>query len=255
MTEVFGPGYAEAYDAVYGGKDYEAECDLVERLFAKHGSRSIERVLDLGCGTGGHAVPLARRGYTVVGVDRSPSMLAAARGKARDVSPPPSFVEADVREVSLGTVFDAGLMLFAVLSYQLENEDVLAALRSARRHLAPGGLLLFDVWFGPAVLTQRPSRREARIPVEGGELLRASSGELDVLRDRCTVHIAVSRVANGRVVSASEEEHTVRYFFPHELELLLEAAEFELLQLAAFPDVDRAPDDSTWNALVVARAA
>lgn len=248
MSELFGAGYAEAYDAVYAAKDYEAECDLVERAFAEHSARTVKRILDLGCGTGGHAIPLARRGYEVVGVDRSASMLAEARAKAVDVEPRPSFVEADIRDLALEAEFDAALMLFAVLSYQLENKDVIGALSSARRRLVPGALLLFDVWFGPAVLTQGPSRREVRV----GELVRTSSGELDALRDRCSVSIELA-TRRGDVVA--REEHVVRYFFPNELELLLDLAGFELLRLAAFPEIDRAADETSWNVFAAARAA
>jgi hypothetical protein len=50
-------------------------------------------------------------------------------------------------------------MMFAVLGYQGENDDVLAALKTAHRHARPGGLFLFDVWYGPAVLHERPSQR------------------------------------------------------------------------------------------------
>src|SRR5207248_11417549 len=69
---VFGPQYAEAYDTLYRDKDYSAECDAIEHVFRLYGIGPVRRVLDLGCGTGGHAVPLAERGYEVVGVDRSP---------------------------------------------------------------------------------------------------------------------------------------------------------------------------------------
>ena len=77
MTGVFGAEYAGAYDAIYAEKDYEAEVDLIERAAARFGDDAAASVLDLGCGTGGHAIPLARRGHRVTGVDRSPAMLAA----------------------------------------------------------------------------------------------------------------------------------------------------------------------------------
>jgi SAM-dependent methyltransferase len=250
MTSVFGAQYAAAYDAVYGPKDYGAECDLLERLFREYGS-GVRRVLDLGCGTGSHAVVLAERGYDVVGVDRSEEMLAQAVEKA----PTARFVRGDVRSVELGETFDAALMMFAVLGYQLETGDVLAALATARRHLDEGGLLLFDVWYGPAVLTQRPERRVLRLPLaDGAELVRTSSGRLDSARDRCSVRIEVARVEGGTVVSETEETHDVRYFFPSELRLLLGLSGFELVRTGAFPDFDRDPDDATWNVLAAARA-
>jgi len=71
MNTVFGSEYAGAYDAIYGDKDYAAECDLVERIFKTYGYGVVQSVMDLGCGTGGHALPLAERGYEVSGIDRS----------------------------------------------------------------------------------------------------------------------------------------------------------------------------------------
>jgi len=61
--------YASAYDFLYQDKDYEKECDFIESIFVRY-SGNVKRVLDLGCGTGGHALILVRRGYHIVGVDR-----------------------------------------------------------------------------------------------------------------------------------------------------------------------------------------
>src|SRR4030095_10124387 len=93
-----------------------------------------------------------------------------------------TFYQADIQSVDLGRQFDAALLMFAVLGYQLENADVMAALRSARRHLRSGGLLLFDVWYGPAVLFQRPSERVKIIPTLTGKISRESSSEIDLSR-------------------------------------------------------------------------
>ena len=256
MTEPFGSVYADCYDALYGDKDYEAECDLIERLFKTYGDGQIKSVLDLGCGTGNHSIPLSRRGFEVIGADRSESMLAQAREKAVQLNPslPVAFKHADIRAAHLGRQFDAILLMFAVLGYQLENADVLAALHTAHRHLRPEGLLLFDFWYGPAVLSQRPSERTKTIPTADGKIVRVSSSDLNTSRHTCTVHYRLQKFAAERLLSKTEEEHTVRYFFPLELELFLESAGFEPLRLGTFPEFDREPDENSWNALFVARA-
>ena len=256
MSEVFGSTYADAYDLFYRDKDYAAECDLIERLFQTYGDGPIRSVLDLGCGTGNHAIPLAQRGYEVAGVDRSESMLAHARGKAAGLSGSSgvTFHQEDIRSVDLQRHFDAALMMFAVLGYQLENADVLFVLSAARRHLRPGGLLIFDVWYGPAVLRQRPSQRVKVIPTPQGKILRVASGELDVRRHVCTVHYHVWQLERERLVAETEESHAMRYFFPQELDLFLECSGFAPVRLGAFPEFDQGPDEMTWNVLGVTLA-
>jgi SAM-dependent methyltransferase len=257
VKEPFGSNYARCYDALYAEKDYEAECDLIERVLRTYGEGKIASILDLGCGTGNHALPLARRGFEVIGVDRSEFMLEQARSKAASSGPTfhADFYQADIKSVDVGRRFDAALMMFAVLGYQLANEDVIAALRAARRHLDPGGLFVFDVWYGPAVLFQRPSERVKIIPTSTGKILRVSSSTLATNHHACAVRYHVWTFAADRLLSETEEEHTVRYFFPLELKLFLEATGFTLIRLGAFPEFDCEPDETTWNVLAVARAA
>jgi SAM-dependent methyltransferase len=255
VTGEFGEPYADLYDAVYGDKPYGAECELIERLLLAHGEHGGRRLLDLGCGTGGHAIPLARRGWQVTGVDRAPEMLARAGAKlAERPEVRLELIEGDVRTVDLGREFDAALMMFAVLGYQTGNRDVAAALSVVRRHLRTGGLFVFDVWYGPAVLAQRPTARFRVVPVADGRVLRQADGELDVPRHLCTVHFHLWRLRGERVIAETEERHTMRFFFPLELEAFLAGADLELVRLGAFPDFDRDPDETTWNVLGVARA-
>jgi SAM-dependent methyltransferase len=247
---VFSRDYAAAYDELYQDKDYLAECDLIEQVITTYGDGAGRRLLDLGCGTGGHAAPLAERGYDVVGVDRSADMLryAADRGsRAR-------FELGEIGSVDLGETFDAALMMFAVLGYQVGNPDVQAALATARRHVRVGGVFLCDFWYGPAVLAERPSERVKVIDTPRGQVIRVASGELDARRNLCTVGYRVWRIEAGRLVSEARERHPMRYFFALELELFLAQAGFELVRLGAFPALAADPTETTWNAALVARA-
>src|SRR5262245_9243424 len=103
MSAVFGDGYANSYDLLYGDKDYAAECDLIQRVIRRYGLEPTRSVLDLGCGTGNHSLPLAQRGYEIVGVDRSEKMLVQARSKAQTGA---TFRAGDIRSVDVGRKFD-----------------------------------------------------------------------------------------------------------------------------------------------------
>jgi SAM-dependent methyltransferase len=257
VSQVFGAAYAGAYDAIYQEKDYRGECELIQRIFDDYGQRRIKRVLDLGCGTGNHAFPLGKMGYEVVGVDRSAAMLAEARSKAAALrrGDRPTFAEGDVRNLTLPRTFDACLMMFAVLGYQLEDADVASTLGTVRRHLRPGGIFIFDVWYAPAVLTLRPEPRSRVVPLAGGTLRRHSRAELDTSRRRATVIFQLCHHEADRVRAQTEETHAIRYFFPQELEVFLKAAGLELIRLGEFPDFEKAPTEQSWNVLGVARAS
>ena len=246
----FGTQYASFYDALYSEKDYEAECDLIEEVVRRFGEGTMSTVLDLGCGTGGHSIPLGRRGYTVTGVDRSEPMLAEARLKAGETNPP-EFLHGDVRDIDLGRKFDVVLMMFAVLGYQTSDEDLREALSTVGGHLKHGGLFIGDVWFGPTVVETRPSDRSKTVETRNGALTRVATPSLDSIHNICTVDYQLS-LSSGTEVW--EEQHTMRYFFPEELERHFGEAEIEFVTMLPFPEIDAELSSETWNALFLGRA-
>lgn len=254
MTGLFDSGYAAAYDLMYQDKNYSGECDAIERLLGELGETDGKRVLDLGCGTGGHSLELSTRGYEVVGLDQSTSMLDIASAKAKEQGTNVHFIAGDLRSFELDGTFDVILCMFAVLNYQVEDDDVLAALQNARRHLAPGGLLIGDIWYGPAVITLRPQTRFSSISDGMRRLLKFSTGTLDTARQTCLVDLDLWMI-NGKVVEfEAHETHEIRYFFPRELSLLFEASGMDLVRIGSFPNHDQPPTDQTWNVFVAGRA-
>ena len=215
MTDVFGQTYAGAYDALYRAKDYDREVGLVDRILAREGKPGPRAILDLGCGTGNHAFPLARRGHAVVGVDRSPAMLARAREKAREEpgGGAPAFLEGDVCSVKAGRQFDAALMMFAVMGYLHNDADVTAALVNVRRHLDPGGVFVFDVWNGVAVMADQPKGRRVTIADGSATIERETRTQLDLERHLCHVGFELSRTDADGQKETVVEDHVMRYFF------------------------------------------
>jgi SAM-dependent methyltransferase len=253
MTNTFGAAYASIYDAMYAEKDYRREVDVIIDAFTRYADGAVRSVLDLGCGTGNHALLLAARGLSVTGVDLSAQMLEIAREKADRAGADICFVGGDVRYVDAHGPYDAALLMFAVLGYQHTNADVRATFANIRRHLRPGGLLIFDAWYGADVLADPPADRTRIVETMRGAIERRASSEMDVRRHLCTVRYELAP-AFGCDAEAAVETHVVRYFFPMELEMYLESCGFRLLRMSDASDPEREPDERTWNVHVVAQA-
>jgi SAM-dependent methyltransferase len=247
--------YADFYDALYRDKDYQAECDYLADTFERLETRPTLTILDLGCGTGNHDLPLTSMRYRVVGVDRSEEMVAQARRKSRSAELGAEFLIGDVRDFDLRREFDAVISMFAVMCYQRTNQDLLGMMRTARRHLRHGGLFIFDGWFGPAVLMDRPVENSKIVQGENGETIeRHASPVLDVVRQTVEVRYRVTRSRDGAVIDDATESHHMRFLFAQEIALMLEMADFDLIEIGPFMRLGEVLSSESWNFSAVARA-
>lgn len=253
---VFGTTYAGAYDTLYGEKNYFLECDMIEALLGLSSKRG-GALLDLGCGTGNHAIPLAGRGYAVTGVDLSDAMLVRAREKAAlaGVSGGTQFQNGDVRTVRLGEgSYDAVLMMFAVLGYQQNDDDVRAALGTARYHLEAGSAFIFDVWYGPGVIADKPGPRERVVENDEERIVRRTNTDLDEERHLCSVRFDLEIWRAGEKIDEVHEKHVMRFFFPEELQRFAAESGFVLKTLRGFPNWQHPVGETSWNAVGVFQA-
>ncbi len=101
-------------------------------------------VLELGTGTGRAAIPLARAGFDVWGIDSSEAMLERARCKAEDPENP-RFISGDMRDFQLDCTFDLIFAGLGAFHHLLTSSDQLACLRCVADHLSPEGLFVCDL--------------------------------------------------------------------------------------------------------------
>jgi SAM-dependent methyltransferase len=251
MSTVFNKEYSSTYDLLYKDKDYPAECDLIEKIITEHSQSVPKSILDLGCGTGNHSILLAERGYEVTGVDISEEMLAIAKSKAKGKEIDCTFLHGDIRTFVGERKYDAIIMMFAVFGYQITNEDIFNALQTVRRHLNPGGVFFCDIWYGPAVLKNKPGER-IRVLLDGErQIIRTSSGELDSFSHTVDVRFHLWTIDHQCLIAETEEIHKMRFFFPQELTFFFEMAGLSLELVRAYPDWDRSPDEDTWSVGIV----
>ncbi len=224
MRSVF-DAYARYYDLLYRDKDYAAEAKYVTNLIRSRAPQAV-RILELGCGTGAHAEHFARMGFEVEGVDMSEVMLAGAAARAAGLPPDLarriSFGRGDVRSVRTGRTFDAVVSLFHVMSYQTSDADLAGAFASAEAHLVPGGVFLFDFWYGPAVVAQKPEPRVKHLEDDAIRVSRAANPVMRPGENVVEVNYAVSiEVKESGQLQEVRESHAMRYLFVPEIEQYL----------------------------------
>ena len=212
----------------------------VERL----GLRPGARILDIPCGHGRVAIPLAERGFRVTGLDLSPRSLELARRNAEAAGVEVEWVEADMREPPDGP-FDAALNLYTSLGYFDEEAENQRVLDGISRVLAPGGAVLIDTVNAHALAkTYRPRSWDDL----GEGVLMLQEAEFDQRRSRNLSRWTIIRPDGTR----NHMEHSLRVYALHELAAMLEAAGLEVESWwGGFDGAELSFD--TWRLIVLAR--
>jgi SAM-dependent methyltransferase len=219
-------------------------------------------VLELACGTGQLLVPLATTGLHVSGLDNAPTMLEAARRRA--ATPPPATTApakpaptarastspldidlqlGDMRTFTLSRRFSLIVIARNSLLHLHTADDLIAALATARAHLAAGGMLAFDVFNPNLALLARPAGQRTPLMT----VTTAAHGDITV--EQTSDYDAVTQVQRGTwFVSTSNDDNIsfplhLRSIFPQELPLLVHAAGLGLV--SRFGNYAREPFEST----------
>jgi SAM-dependent methyltransferase len=248
--------YSQYYDLLYSGKEYNAESQFLAGLISKYRA-GAKTILELGCGTGGHAEHIAGLGFDVHGVDLSETMLERAAQRRRRLSASVAdrlaFSQGDMRQVRLSKTFDVVVSLFHVMSYQITNQDLLDALATAKAHLQPGGLFIFDCWYGPTVLTERPAPRTKQLENDAIAVTRYATPVMHANQNVVDVNykVLVREKASG-AENEILETHRMRYLFKPEVELLLAQTGFTLAESGEWL-TGRVPGFDTWGVYFVAK--
>lgn len=217
-------------------------------------------VLELGCGSGRLLLPLAKAGFDVTGVDSSTEMLARTRKRLAKmetaVQQHVTLIEADMTTLTLPAKIKFGLILIPYNTFMhLDTAQALLALRQARSYLAENGRLFIDLP-NPQDIANTPedqllSLENVLIDPDSGELIvHLASNRLDTAVQ--TLHITwiydVSQ-PDGGAVNRTVAQAVYYYRYPHQMELLLQEANFKLSQL--FGNYDQSPYNEDSERLLI----
>ena len=248
----FDKDYALYYDAFYHEKDYAAECDFLEKIFERYASKKIRSILDVGCGTGGHALELAKRGYAVAGVDASETMVHIACKKAEDFNKMDAmFHVSNMEEMNLDQRFDAIICMFNAINYVTSDKGLDKAFHNFRKHLSDNGLLVFDFRNGIPSLRSYSPVRTKWVNYEDKRLLRISETKLDAMEHLYDTTYTCLAFKDDRIIQEFQDKHVVRYLFPREVKSLLKRNGLETVNMCKFLNLEVPADENEWNIVAI----
>ncbi len=252
----YGDAWADTYDRVH---------TITEDIpfWVEEALASGWPVLELACGTGRVAIPIAQAGVPVVGLDSSAAMLKLARAKARRLklgSERVRFVHGDMRSFSLAQRFPLAIIPFRSFQLLLSVAEQHQALETIRAHIAPGGRLIVDLFVpDPELLTGDSSTprfdHEVVDPTTGHQLIVWSQPQYDNFNQVINNRTIVEEMnEHGEVVHRSHVDSQMRYSYRFEVLHLLAASGYEVEEV--YGSFDREPlSESSTEMIWVATPA
>ncbi len=216
--ELLFENYGRKYDEECFVQGTLGECDFIEKEIRS--DRAL-KILDIGCGTGRHAIELTKRGYAVTGIDLSDSQLARARAKAAEQDLKIDFRRLDARSLPFDREYDVALMLceggFPLMETDEMNFEIL---KSAARALKDGGQLIMTTLNGLFPLYHSVEKFCA---ASGGgpATYRSNTFDLMTFRDHNITEVE-DDLGNTRTFECNE-----RYYVPSEITWLLKSVGFK----------------------------
>lgn len=248
--------FARYYDVIYHDLvDYEGDVDFLEAVFRRF-RRHPKTILDIGCGTGNHDLPLARRGYAVTGIDQAEGMLRVARSKVSKVrGPRPRFLRADMRNFRVDQTFDAAICMFGAIGYLTTTRDLLRCFRRVRAHLAPDGLFVFEFWQGSAA-KPAPHRSWVHVVKPGLQIIRLDEASYDPRTGRLPIDFQFFVLRGRQLIDRFQEQHVIQTHSVRAMRALLRRTGFDLLGAFAATNVKKgfeSATEETFRVMAVAR--
>jgi 2-polyprenyl-3-methyl-5-hydroxy-6-metoxy-1,4-benzoquinol methylase len=215
--------YAEKYDNESFTQGTLGECDFIE---TELNYNKDLKIIDVGCGTGRHAIELTRRGYAVTGIDLSESQLEMARKKAQERNLEIPFLRHDARNLPFDKEFDVALMLceggFPLMETDEMNFEIL---RNVAKSLKEKSTFIFTTLNGLFPLFHSINDFHAEGAVAGNASYNSTSFDLMTFRD---YNLTTFTDDHGveKVLECNE-----RYYVPSEITWLLKTLGFTRIEI------------------------
>jgi len=221
--ELFFENYGQKYDNEAFTRGTIGECDFMEKEL--NSDKSL-KILDVGCGTGRHAIELSKRGYNVTGIDLSEAQLKRAREKAKENNLHIDFQCHDARNLPFNSEFDIAIMLceggFSLMETDEMNYEIL---KNVTKSLKPQAKLIFTTLNGLFPLFHSVNEFYASVQEDGNSACKSAGFDLMTFRDHSTLEFEDDDGVKHTL------ECNERYYVPSEITWLLKSLGFKIIDI------------------------
>lgn len=221
--ELLFENYGEKYDNEVFTQGTIGECDFLEQEF--NYDKSL-KILDVGCGTGRHAIELTKRGYNVTGIDLSESQLARAKSKAEKEGLYIDFQQHDARNLPFNSEFDVAIMLceggFPLMETDDMNNEIL---KNVAKSLKSNCKFIFTTLNGLFPIFHSIEEFTAQSGEEGNAVYRSNYFDFMTFRDHNITEFE-DDFGNKKILESNE-----RYYVPSEITWLLKSLGFNKIDI------------------------
>jgi len=245
----FGKYYSKYYDLFYKEKDYKGEAHYINELIKKFSPINCKTLLDIGCGTGKHLKFFKELGYSVSGIDLSQDMIDEAK---KNLSQNKGLFCCNSNDFNLNSKYDVIISLFHVMNYIIKNEDLEKTFKNISLHLSKGGIFIFDFWYGPAVLSDKPSVKIKRLEDNSIKVTRITEPEFIENENIVDVNFEVI-IEDKKTLSVEKiyETHEMRYLFLPEIEQFLDIANLKVIDFFQWLSLEKKLSFDSWYGVLV----
>jgi SAM-dependent methyltransferase len=221
--ELLFENYGQKYENEVFAQGTSGECDFIEKEL---NCRKDLKIIDIGCGTGRHSIELTQRGYDVIGIDLSESLLAKAREKAGQLDLQIRFLHHDARDLPFENHFDVAIMLceggFPLMETDEMNFEIL---KNVSKSLRKNGKFIFTTLNGLFPLFHSINDFHAEGASEGNATYHSTNFDFMTFRD-----YNITKVTDD---SGLEKELACneRYYVPSEITWLLKSLGFTKIEI------------------------
>ena len=245
----FGKNYSLIYDLLYKDKDYKKEANIVLGTVKKF-KNNFRDLLEIGCGSGNFTKILAKKGYLVTAIDPSSQMIKIAKKKIK--SKKIKFLNIKSTKFKTKKKFDLAISLFHVFSYHTKKKEINLFFKNLSNSLKHKGILVFDFWFKPAVLSIKPEKKIKIVENSKYKIIRRVTPQWNKKSNIVisNYHVQLINKKNKKKI-IFKEKHKTRFFSLNDVKQKLQ--EFGFRYKFSFDILSNKPiRRKTWGATVIA---